>query len=133
MSDYTDAAAARNAKLRSLNANARSTPAFGFRGSAAAAGDGHADAALLDLRLKRGAVIPIEREYAGDVAAVDVSFPIRQIMQARPQDAARALYEAAPQLREQFRDTCKGQFVSAAGDIPDELVVTFAQILEDGE
>jgi hypothetical protein len=131
MNDYLRATADRDARLKSLNAGSRSVAAFGYRGQAEAAGDGHADAALLDLKLKRGAVIPIDREYAGDVGAVDVSFPIRQIMQTRPQDAARALYELAPALREQFRDTCKGKFVSAAGDIPDDLIVAFAQILEE--
>jgi len=132
MSDYIKTVAERNERLKSLNVNAREAGVrFGYHGQSTQALDGGGDAALMDLRLKRGAIIPIEREYAGDVAAVDVSFPIRQIMQARPQDTARALYELAPSLREQFRDTCKGQFVSAAGDIPDELVVTFAQILEE--
>ena len=132
MNDLQRQAADRDANLRSLNRQARSQGVgFGFRGQSQEALDGGSDAAILELQLKRGRVLPVEREFAGSVAAVDVSGPIRQIMASRPGDAVRAMYEVAPQLREQYRDTCRGRFVAAAVDVPDELVKTFAEILGD--
>ena len=134
MNDYARNATARDANLRSLNKAARSQGVgFGFRGQSTEVLDGGSDAAVLELQLKRGRVLPVEREFAGSVAAVDVSGPIRQVMQARPEDAVRAMYEVAPQLREQYRDTCKGRFVSAQADVPPELVAAFADLLETGE
>ena len=132
MNDLQRQAADRDANLRSLNKAARSQGVgFGFRGQSQEVMDGGSDAAILELQLKRGRVLPVEREFAGSVAAVDVSGPIRQVMQARPEDAHRAMYEIAPSLREQYRDACVGRFVSAADDIDPVLVKTFAEILED--
>jgi len=132
MNDLQRQAADRDASIRSLNQQARSQGVgFGFRGQSQEVMDGGSDAAILELQLKRGRVLPVEREFAGSVAAVDVSQPIRDIMRTRPEDAVRAMYEVAPQLREQYRDTCRGRFVAAAVDVPDELVKTFAEILGD--
>ena len=132
MNDLQRQAADRDANLRSLNRQARSQGVgFGFRGQSVEVMDGGSDAAILELQLKRGRVLPVEREFAGSVAAVDVSQPIRDIMRARPEDTTRALYEIAPSLREQYRDACVGRFVSAADDIDPVLVKTFAEILED--
>ena len=132
MNDLQRQAADRDANLRNLNRQARSQGVgFGFRGQSQEALDGGSDAAILELQLKRGRVLPVEREFAGSVAAVDVSQPIRDIMRTRPEDTTRALYEIAPSLREQYRDACVGRFVAAAADVPDELVKTFAEILED--
>lgn len=135
MSDnYAADATARNANLRNLNKAARERGApFGYRGTATGPMDGTSDLAVLELQLKRGRIIPIEREYAGTVAAVDVSGPIRDIMRTRPDDAHRALYEIAPQLREQYAGDVRGRFVSAADDIDPQLVKAFAEILEADE
>ena len=130
MNDLQRQAADRDANLRSLNRQARSQGVgFGFRGQSTEVLDGGSDAAILELQLKRGRVLPVEREFAGSVAAVDVSGPIRPVMQARPEDAHRALSEIAPSLREQYRDACVGRFVSAADDIDPVLVTAFAQIM----
>ena len=132
MNDLQRQAADRDASIRSLNQQARSQGVgFGFRGQSVEVMDGGSDAAILELQLKRGRVLPVEREFAGSVAAVDVSQPIRDIMRTRPEDTTRALYEIAPSLREQYRDACVGRFVSAADDIDPVLVKTFAEILED--
>ena len=134
MNDLQRQAADRDANLRSLNRQARSQGVgFGFRGQSTEVLDGGSDAAVLELQLKRGRVLPVEREFAGSVAAVDVSQPIRDIMRTRPEDAVRAMYEVAPQLREQFAAACKGRFVSAQADVPPELVAAFADLLETGE
>ena len=134
MNDLQRQAADRDANLRSLNRQARSQGVgFGFRGQSTEVLDGGSDAAVLELQLKRGRVLPVEREFAGSVAAVDVSQPIRDIMRTRPEDAVRAMYEIAPQLREQFAAACKGRFVSAQADVPPELVAAFADLLETGE
>ena len=131
MNDLQRQAADRDANLRNLNQQARSPGVgFGYKGQSTEVLDGGSDLAVLELQLKRGRVIAIEREHAGVMAAVDVSGPIRQVMQARPEDAHRALFEVAPQLREQYRDTCKGRFVSAQADVPPELVAAFADLLE---
>ena len=132
MNDLQRQAADRDANLRSLNRQARSQGVgFGFRGQSQEALDGGSDLAVLELKLKRGAVIPVTLAEASTVGAVDISGPLRQIVQARPQDSHRALHEMSQSLKAQYRDACVGRFVSAADDIDPVLVKTFAEILED--
>ena len=130
MSDYARHAADRDANLRHLNTQARSQGVtFGYRGQSQEAMDGGSDIAILELKLKRGAVIPVTLAEASTVGAVDISGPLRQIVQARPEDSHRALHEMSQSLKAQYRDACVGRFVSAADDIDPVLVTAFAQIM----
>ena len=128
MIDYQRQTADRAANLRHLNKQARSQGVtFGYKGQSTAAMDGGSDIAVLELKLKRGAVIPVTLAEASTVGAVDISGPLRQIVQARPEDSHRALHEMSQSLKAQYRDACVGRFVSAADDIDPVLVTAFAQ------
>jgi hypothetical protein len=131
MIDYQRQTADRAANLRHLNKQARSQGVtFGYKGQSTAAMDGGSDIAVLELKLKRGAVIPVTLAEASTVGAVDISGPLRQIVQARPEDSHRALHEMSQSLKAQYRDACVGRFVSATDDIDPVLVTAFAQIME---
>jgi len=129
MNDYERAAADRNSQLRNLNASARSTPAFGYRGQASQPGDGHAARALDSLRLKRGAALYVPPDQAAEFGAVDLSGPIRQIINARPGDPCRAVWEMAANLRESYADQLKGRYVSANESIDGDVISAFVEAI----